>query len=81
MQGKVPCITPAAKLWLRRRRRLLSGDEKLALQGVNMQKFAKPLQSTSEGMKCKLAGNAFSFHCFTVGFISALTSLPVVWTK
>ena len=79
MTGRTPCITPAAKLWLRRRKRLLVADERLALQGLNMVKFEEALGTCTENFKAKLAGNAFSFHCFTIGFLAALCSLPVTW--
>ena len=79
MSGCVPCITPASRLWLRRRQRWLIGVERMALQGFNMDTHAKALSEISEPLQCKLAGNAFSFHCFSISFVSALATLPLTW--
>ena len=76
---KVPCVTPTCKLWLRKRRRMVSGDERLALQGLNMRAFSMVLSETEESLKCKLAGNAFSFHNFVIGFTAAISTLAMTW--
>lgn len=79
MVNKVPCVTPTCKLWLRKRRRMVSGDELLALQGLNMRAFSMVLSETEESLKCKLAGNAFSFHNFVIGFTAAISTLAMTW--
>ena len=79
MIGKSPCLTPHARLWLRRRKRFIIGDEKMALQGVNMVKYRPFLDEFPEAFKSKLAGNSFSFHNFVIAFVAALSTLSIDW--
>lgn len=51
----------------------------MALQGLNMGKYQRALEETSQTTLNRLAGNAFSLHCFTVGFLAALSTLPISW--
>ena len=55
------------------------GDERLALQGVNLEEYGRHLETLSETMKFKLSGNALSFHSFTIGLTAALAHLPIDW--
>ena len=50
----------------------------LSLQGLNVVQFREPLSTVSETMKRKMAGNAFNFHTFALGFACALT-MPIGW--
>lgn len=79
MSNRVPCITPACRLWLRKRRRWVTTEERLALQGMNMRFYGSELAQCDESLKAKLAGNAFSFHCFMVGFCAALATIEFNW--
>ena len=79
--GRVPCITPGAKIWLRRRRRFLLGQEMFGLQGLDPGKYRAILASTAERTQKSLSGNALSFHCYAIGMIAALVSLPIAWLE
>eukprot|EP00438_Fugacium_kawagutii_P013829 Skav210620 [mRNA] locus=scaffold234:404814:406844:- [translate_table: standard] len=79
MADRVPCITPACRLWLRKRQRWVTTEERLALQGLNMRVYGSELAQSDESLKAKLAGNAFSFHCFMVGFSAALATIECNW--
>lgn len=79
--GRVPCVTPNARIWLRRRRRLLLGDEALCLQGLEIGKIRYVLESMPEQAKSTLAGNSFNFHCYAVGMVAALSSIPIAWLE
>lgn len=77
--GKVPCLTPNAKIWLRKASRLLSGDERLALQGVAMTKYATASESTPEHVKCHMAGNAVNYFNMAQGLIAMFAVLELKW--
>ena len=81
MVGKSPCCTPACKLWLRKRKRFIIADEKLALQGLNMRHYGPALKVTSEAVKNKLAGNSFNMHNCLVAFVAAFATLPIDWMQ
>jgi len=79
MKNRVPCVTPACKLWLRRRKRFVCPDEKMALQGLNMQFYGVSIKTTGENLKAKMAGNAFNFYNFLPAFVAALSTLQIEW--
>ena len=56
--GYVQCLTPKAKMYMRRRRRYLLGEEALRLQGIWI-KDAPSLRKFSDRQLHDLAGNAF----------------------
>eukprot|EP00959_Pyramimonas_sp_CCMP1952_P367080 7688541-Pyramimonas_sp.AAC.1 len=58
--GVTPCLVSTSTIWLLRQRRLLTGDEALALQGFSfkfLQECDPPLTCSE---KMDLAGNAFN---------------------
>ena len=67
------CVTPDGKIWNTRRRRLLVGRERLALQCV----FPKHecVQGFSQKLEGDLAGNAFNGCDFAVMLLAMLTVL------
>lgn len=77
-QNVCTCITPSARLWLRARQRLLCPEERFKLHGMTL-KADVPIASGQVSFLNKMAGNSWSYHNFIVGFITALSILPVPW--
>jgi len=69
----LPCLKPTGKPWLKKRRRLLLPEERLAIQGI----FAHEeiFSQFSSAFKSELAGNAFSGPVFLVIFLALCGAL------
>ena len=72
--GVVCCLTPGVRLFLRRRGRMLLGEEALRIQGL-WSRDAVALQDFEDTQLLDLAGNAFSIGSFCSAFIVSLAVL------
>ena len=70
---KVYCLTPGQRVFLRRRRRLLLGEEALRLQGL-WRGDARALRTSSDAQLSDLAGNAFCITSFCSAFLCLISS-------
>lgn len=89
-KGYVGCIHTKGVIWLRRRRRLLRFQEKLALQGVMPADFRMPPRGSvdddsddalTESHLHFLAGNAFNAQCVLLVLISLFTFSHWDWGR
>ena len=72
MRGRLQCLTIASKNWLRFRTRFATGKERLSLQGLQVNKHQKAIDSTPEQVLNHLAGNSVNFFNQAQGLVSAL---------
>lgn len=77
-KNKVACLMPKGKVWLRRRSRLMSGHEKLALQGCIG--FNAHPGKISEGLAGAAAGNAFNGFMFGLIELGLHAAVPMRWS-
>ena len=66
-----PCVIPVAEFWLLRRRRIMSGAEKLRMQNV----FINFKNDSSSALWSDLAGNAYSSTTFRAVFLAMMMAL------
>ena len=76
---KMQCLTTASKNWLRLKGRLLSGKERMRLQGICMEKHQVALEETTEGALTFLSGNAINFFNMAQGLVAAFAALQLDW--
>ena len=76
---KMQCLTTASKNWLRVKGRLLSGKERMRLQGIFMEKHKIALEETAEGALTLLSGNAINFFNMAQGLVAAFAALELNW--
>jgi len=69
----VPCLKPGGKPWLKKRRRLLVPEERLAIQGIFASREIMDMFSSM--LKNSLAGNAFSGPVFMVIFLALMSAI------
>ena len=75
------CLCVGSKHWLRVRRRVLLGRERMALQGIMVQRHSATLKKFSEASLSMLSGNAINFFNFSEAFVAAVVAgavLPAV---
>ena len=72
---KVTCLTCNSKQWLRSARRLLSGVEKLGLQGLLVNRHRVAISETPETNLHFLSGNAVCFFNQAQALVAALSCL------
>lgn len=80
-KGRVPCLRPAARVWVESRKRLLAGIEGLNFQGVSAEEFptlrTQDLEAIAknDSLHADLAGNAFSGHVAVVMATALMASV------
>lgn len=78
--GKTSCLTLGSKQWLRKRGRVLSGCERMSLQGVCPIKYKDGMSSCPEKDLWMLSGNAVNFYNMCQGLLAAWSVLDIPWT-
>lgn len=78
--NRIGCLTPSSKNWLRRRARMLTGHERLYLQGFPTLHHRESLQQFSDSLLCVLAGNAVNYFNMSQGLIAAFSGLDIAWS-
>ena len=73
------CICPASRLWLRRRRRLMTYEEKWGLQGMPLSRHTASLESAGPSLPHVLAGNGWNYFNFLPAMLAALCTVPINW--
>ena len=73
--GRIPCITPNSRLWLRRRRRWLLPPEAIVAQGFDVPP-QEQLQQFGHRQLLDLIGNSFHGDSLLISIAVAIASAP-----
>ena len=71
-RGRTACITPGAKMVLRRANRKIYGEESLMLQGLWARHVPGSLRAFEDAQLQNLAGNAFCVGCSNKAIVAIL---------
>lgn len=72
------CVVPKSTIWLRRRRRPMSGLEKLCLHGLPLSAINESLVSNENANKW--AGNSFQGFSMALAIVALLSSVEMHWS-
>jgi len=78
--NRIGCLTCGSKNWLRRHGRMLTGRERLYLQGYHTLGHHEQLEQFSDSLICTLAGNAVNYFNMAQGLVAAFSGLDIAWS-
>ena len=58
---------------------MLTGSERLGLQGINTQEHRVAIDETKESVLVHLTGNAINFFSMSQGIVAAVSVLDIPW--
>ena len=76
LRNRCCCICPASRLWLRRRRRLMTYEEKWGLQGMPLSRHTASLESAGPSLPHVLAGNGWNYFNFLPAMLPLCAQCP-----
>ena len=73
------CLTPASRIWLRNRARVLTGVEYLMLHGVEPAVALRIANALTDSQMRDLAGNSFNGFSVIPLLLGVMTYIPFRW--
>ena len=71
------CLSPCMILWSRSHARVLFGQERLALQGMNQEDLPPVNKQVSSSRQCSLAGDMYNLMSYTQVWHAILAAVPL----